>query len=140
MILNSLHSNGLRVKSISIITSKLEHLFKYLSIYISSYMNFLCIFPPFKKKWVVFVFSLKKSVVRALKYYGFQCPVSVIYDGNNLSLNLTLQLSLQRLWSNRRFEFITRSDQLSFPSIFSLVYSLIFFHPRIIKVLYFIFL
>ena len=40
---------------------------------------------PHLKKWVVFVFYLKKSVVRALKYYGFQCPVSVIYDGSNFS-------------------------------------------------------
>ena len=110
----------------------------YLFIFLHLWISYVS--SPHLKKWVVFVFSLKKSVVRALKYYGFQCPVSVIYDGNNLSLNLTLHLSLQRCWSNRRFEFITRSDQLSFPSIFSLVYSLIFFHPRIIKVLYFIFL
>ena len=116
------------------ICSNIYLLFIFLHLWIS-YVSF----PPFKK-WVVFVFSLKKSVVRALKYYGFQCPVSVIYDGNNLSLNLTLQLSLQSLWSNRRFEFITRSDQSSFSFILSLVYSLIFFHPRIIKVLYFIFL
>lgn len=42
---------------------------------------------PHLKKMGSLYFSLKKSVVRALKYYGFQCPVSVIYDGNNLSLN-----------------------------------------------------